>query len=116
MTAQLFSKGMSLGDDHESSPNLVTVEPHLLATLHERPGFHCTSKPKSQTIKIIHNIIGVWAATHESEQPMVRSIVNVTDCLLKCLVYRGGGKEGQFIKVNYHIQSSHGIMIIGPTR
>ena len=30
----------------------------------------------------------------------VRPIVNVTDCLLKCLVYIGGGKEGQFIKVN----------------
>jgi len=49
-----------------------------------------------------------------SEQPMVRPIVTVTDHLLKCLVYRGGGKEGQFIKVNYHIQSRHGIMIIGP--
>jgi len=47
---------------------------------------------------------------------MVKPIVNVTDCLLKCLVYRGGGMEGQFIKVNYHIQSRHGIMIIGPAR
>ena len=36
--------------------------------------------------------------------------MSVTDCLLKCLVYRRGGKEGQFIKVNYHIQSRHGIM------
>jgi len=41
--------------------------------------------------------------------------VSVTDCLLKCLVYRGGRKEGQFIKVNYHIHSRQGIMIIGPT-
>ena len=40
----------------------------------------------------------------------------VTDCLLKRLVCRGGGKEGQFIKVNYQIQSRHGIMIIGPMR
>ena len=47
---------------------------------------------------------------------MVRPIVNFTDCLLKCLDYRGGGKEGQFIKVNYHIQSRHEIMIICPTR
>ena len=47
---------------------------------------------------------------------MVKPIVNVTDCLLKCLVYRGGGMEDQFIKVNYHIQSRHGIMIIGPAR
>jgi len=38
--------------------------------------------------------------------------VIVTNCLLKCLVYRGGGKEGQFLKVNYHIQSRLGIMII----
>ena len=51
-----------------------------------------------------------------SEQLMARPIVIVTDCLLKCLVYRGGGNEGQFIKVNYHIQSRHGITIIGPTR
>ena len=35
------------------------------------------------------------------------------DCLLKCFVYREGGKEDQFIKVNCHIQSRHGIMIIG---
>jgi len=35
-------------------------------------------------------------------------IVNVSDCLLKCLLYRGDGKDGQFIKVNYHIQSRHG--------
>ena len=50
---------------------------------------------------------------------MVRLIVNVTDCLLKCLVFRGGGKESQFVKVNYHnnhIQSRHRIMIIGPTK
>ena len=46
---------------------------------------------------------------------MVRPIVIVTDCLQKCLVYCGGGKESQFINVNYHIQSRHGIMIICPT-
>src|SRR6218665_3920515 len=40
---------------------------------------------------------------------MVSPIENVTNCLLKCLVYRGGGKEGQFIKVNYHIQYRQGI-------
>jgi len=52
------------------------------------------------------------------EQPMMRPIVNVTDCLLKCLVYRGVGtwKEGKFIKINHHIQPRHGIMIIGPKR
>jgi len=36
---------------------------------------------------------------------MVRLIVIVTDCLLKCPVYRRGGKEGQFIKFNYLMQS-----------
>jgi len=36
--------------------------------------------------------------------PIVRLIVNVIDFLLKCLVYRRGGKEGQLIT------------IIGPTR
>src|SRR6218665_3509921 len=48
-----------------------------------------------------------------SEQRMVRPIEIVTNCLLKCHVYREGGKEGQFIKVNYRIQSRHGIMITG---
>jgi len=32
------------------------------------------------------------------------------------LSIEGSGKEGQFIEVNYHIQSSLGIMIIHPTR
>ena len=47
---------------------------------------------------------------------MVIPIVNVTDCLLKCLVYKGGGKEDQFIKVKYHIQCKHGITVSGPTK
>jgi len=34
----------------------------------------------------------------------------------KCLVSRGCGKEGQFIRVYYHVQSRPGIMIVGPTR
>ena len=38
----------------------------------------------------------------------------------KCLetrnVYRGGEKEGNFIRFYYHIQSKPGIMIVGPTR
>src|SRR6218665_2920810 len=34
----------------------------------------------------------------------------------KRLVYRGGGKEGQFIRAYYHVQSRPGIMIVGPTR
>jgi len=33
----------------------------------------------------------------------------------KCLVYRGSGKEGQFVRVYYHLQSRPGIMIVGPT-
>jgi len=34
----------------------------------------------------------------------------------KCLVYKGGGKEGHFIIAYYRIQSRPGIMIVGPTR
>jgi len=34
----------------------------------------------------------------------------------KYLSYSGGGKEGQFIRVYYHVQSRIGIMIVGPTR
>ena len=34
----------------------------------------------------------------------------------KCLVYTDGGKEGEFLRVYYHIQSRPGIMTVGPTR
>ena len=34
----------------------------------------------------------------------------------KCLVYRDGGMEGQFIRFYHHIQSRPGTMIVGPTR
>ena len=54
----------------------------------------------------------VYCPDWENSRLWEQQIVNVTDCLLKCLVYRGGGKAGQFIKVNYHIQSRHGIRII----
>jgi len=33
----------------------------------------------------------------------------------KCLIYRGGGKEGQVIRV-YHVQPRPVKMIVGPTK
>jgi len=50
--------------------------------------------------------------------PIVRTADGEADCdcyrlSLKCLIYRRGGKQGQFIKVNYHIQTRHRILIIG---
>jgi len=39
-----------------------------------------------------------------------------TNISKKCIVYRGCGKEGQFIRVYYYVRLRPGMMIVGPTR
>jgi len=53
--------------------------------------------------------------------PIVKTANGEADCecyrlSIETTCLQRGWKESQFIKVNFHIQSRHGIMIIGPTR